>query len=170
MLRQMRSPLLSFLTAAICLGLTAAPGAAKTITVVTFNSEEGIIMLDSIKSMLPYRLFETLDARVKNDFLTQSKVYHAAGNEFRIACAGLSLDYTCAVFVYAGPHADLDFDTDMIRMRLPIETSARYAADLSPDGEPLEIVSEDGRFALTWSEGKPLTITGLPPGDRAGPN
>ena len=135
------------------LGLLLAVQTAhgRTISVVTFGSETGIVMLDSRGSVAAYRLFEQLNAPVQTIGLRQSKIYAPEDKLFRIACSGVSTDYSCAVIVYKSPHAALDFETDRIALYLPSDLAIRYRDAFLGIEDGFHFETEDGRLVIDWS-------------------
>lgn len=149
----MRKPLLLSLVACFA-ALAPQQGAqARTISVVAFQSEYGAVLLDSLESMAAFRLFESLNVDVENHVLAETKIFAPKDGSFRIACTGRGADYGCAVMVYAGNYAKLDFDTDRVELTLPSELSQRYQGVFetrAKDGA-FHFETEDGRLTIDWS-------------------
>ncbi len=144
-----KAALLSCLTCVACL---AAPGAqAKTISVVAFESEYGAVLLDSLESKAAFRLFESLNVAVENHVIAETKIFAPKDGSFRIACTGQGGDYGCAVVVYPGAHAKLDFDTDRVELTLPSEMSRAYKGVFETKGDAFHFETEDKRLTIDWS-------------------
>jgi hypothetical protein len=82
---------------------------------------------------------------------------------FRIACTGQGADYACAVIVYAGRYAALDFDSDRVELTLPTAVAKTYEGVFDAPGGGFHFETEDGRLTIDWSRDK-LHI--LAPGKR----
>lgn len=150
----MRKPLLLSLIAWIACLAALGPqqvAQARTISVVAFESEYGAVLLDSLESKAAFRLFESLNVEVQNHVLAETKIFAPKDGSFRIACTGRGADYGCAVVVYAGSHAKLDFDTDRVELTLPSEMSQRYQGVFETKGEVFHFETEDGRLTIDWS-------------------
>jgi hypothetical protein len=133
-------------------GLGAQQGAqARTISVVAFASEYGAVILDSLESMAAFRLFESLNVDVDNHVLAETKIFAPKDGSFRIACTGRGADYGCAVMVYAGEHARLDFDTDRVELTLPSELARTYKGVFDTQGGAFHFETEDQRLTIDWS-------------------
>jgi hypothetical protein len=149
----MRKTLL-FVSAACLTGIGAHEGAeARTISVVAFESEYGAVLLDSLESMAAFRLFESLNVAVENHVLAETKIFAPRDGSFRIACTGRGADYGCAVMVYAGKHAKLDFDTDRVELSLPSEVAGRYKGVFDTKSDRFHFETEDKRLTIDWSRG-----------------
>jgi hypothetical protein len=136
---------------AALLGAAGHGAAARTISVVAFQSEYGAVLLDSLDSTAAFRLFESLNVEVENHVLAETKVFAPQDGSFRIACTGRGADYGCAVMVYAGEHAKLDFDTDRVELNLPAEMSRAYQGVFDTKGDSFHFETEDGRLTIDWS-------------------
>ncbi len=136
----------------VSLGVLGPQGAqAKTISVVAFESEYGAVILDSLESMAAFRLFESLNVEVQNHVLAETKIFAPKDGSFRIACTGRGADYGCAVMVYAGEHAKLDFDTDRVELTLPSEMARDYKGIFDAKGGTFHFQTEDKRLTIDWS-------------------
>lgn len=141
-----------FSCAACLTVLGAQRGAqARTISVVAFESEYGAVLLDSLESMAAFRLFESLNVEVENRVLAETKIFAPKDGSFRIACTGRGADYGCAVMVYAGKHAKLDFDTDRVELMLPSEMARAYQGVFETKGGAFHFETEDERLTIDWS-------------------
>lgn len=129
----------------------SAPVGARTISVVTFGSKQGIVIIDSNKSIAAYRLFESINAPVTTEGLRQTKILAPEDGLFRIACSAVGADYGCAVIVYASEHADLDFDTDRVELHLPAAIAKRYAGLFATGSDRFQFETEDGQLTITWA-------------------
>jgi hypothetical protein len=139
-------------TSIACLATFSAQGAqAKTISVVAFESEYGAVLLDSLESMAAFRLFESLNVGVENHVLAETKIFAPKDGSFRIACTGRGADYGCAVMVYAGEHAKLDFDTDRVELTLPPEMARSYKDVFETKSGRFHFETEDKRLTIDWS-------------------
>ena len=78
---------------------------AKTTSVVTFNSEYGLILIDSNRSRAAFDLFESLNVPVQNGFFYQTKIFAPKDKTFRIACTSYGASHVCAVIVYPSKYA-----------------------------------------------------------------
>ena len=136
---------------------------ANTISVVAFESEYGVVLLDSLKSKAAFRLFESLNVDVENRVLAETKIFAPPDGSFRIACTGQGADYACAVIVYAGRYAALDFDSDRVELTLPTAVAKTYEGVFDARGGGFHFETEDGRLTIDWSRDK-LHI--LAPGKR----
>lgn len=137
---------------AILVGIMPVSAFAATTSVVTFESRQGIVLIDSRKSKAAYRLFESLNVPVKTIALRQTKIFAPADGSFRIACSAVSLDYSCSVIVYAGEHATLDFDTDRVELNLPADLAKDYVG-IFPNDDVFHLSTEDRRLSIDWSPG-----------------
>ena len=152
---------------AVLLTAAAAGTFAKTTSVVTFNSEEGIVLLDSLGSKAAYRLFESLNVPVEDHVVRQTKIFAPDDGTFRIVCSAFSASYVCAVVVYAGEFATLDFDRDEILLELPGHLARRYAPIFPAENGRFRFRTEDGRLTIDWSpEGLRILAPGQPIDDR----
>jgi len=124
---------------------------ARTISVVAFQSEYGAVLLDSLESKAAFRLFESLNVEVENHVLAETKIFAPKDGSFRIACSGRGADYGCAVMVYPGAHAKLDFDTDRVELTLPPEMSRTYQGVFETKGGAFHFETEDKRLTIDWS-------------------
>lgn len=136
--------------AAVLVSLATASAFAATTSVVTFESKQGIVLIDSRKSKAAYRLFESLNVPVKTVAFRQTKIFAPVDGSFRIACSAVSLDYSCAVIVYAGEHATLDFDTDRVELNLPADLAKGYVG-VFPNDNAFHLSTEDRRLTIDWS-------------------
>jgi len=124
---------------------------ARTFSVVAFESEYGVVLLDSAESKAAFRLFEALNVDVQNRFVAETKIFAPQDGSFRIACTGQGADYSCAVMVYAGRHAALDFDTDRVELTLPGEIARHYEGAFSAPAGSFHFETEDRRLTIDWS-------------------
>lgn len=156
---------LKLMLAAILLGgALGSAAAAKTTSVVTFGSKQGIILIDSRKSLAAYRLFESLNVPTQTSGLSQTKILAPDDGTFRISCMAVSTDYSCAIIVYAGTYAKLDFKTDSVELRLPASIAKTYGGLFNVAGKAqFDFETEDHRLRILWS-GQGLTI--ICPGKR----
>ena len=138
-----------FLLAAVV--VTLQPSLARTISVVTFQSERGIVIIDSRDSKAAYRLFESLNVPVVSTGIRQTKIFAPPDGSFRIACSAVSTDYHCAVVVYASEYANLDFDTDRVELNLPATVAKTYIGIFQSAADTFYFATEDGRLVLEWS-------------------
>jgi hypothetical protein len=137
---------------ACCLAFILALGAqARTFSVVAFQSEYGVVLLDSAQSKAAFRLFEALNVAVENRVVAETKIFAPTDGSFRIACTGSGADYACAVTVYAGAHATLDFDSDKVELTLPGELARRYEGVFPAAGGGFHFETEDERLTIDWS-------------------
>ena len=137
--------------------LSSLPLRAKTTSVVAFNSEYGLILIDSINSRAAFDLFETLNVPVQNGFYYQTKIFAPKDKSFRIACTAYSLNYICAVIVYPSQYSSLNFDTDEIKLKLPPHIAKNYQDKFLNAKKEFHFETEDHRFTLDWSK-KGLTL------------
>jgi hypothetical protein len=129
-----------------------APDAeARTFSVVAFESEYGVVFLDSAESKAAFRLFEALNVDVENRVIAETKIFAPQDGSFRIACTGQGADYACAVMVYAGQHAALDFDTDRVELTLPGEMARHYEGVFPAPVGTFHFETEDHRLTIDWS-------------------
>lgn len=150
----------------VLIGLSAVEtAAAKTFSVVTHGSETGIVLLDSRGSVAAYRLFERLNAPVETVGLRQTKIYAPEDKLFRIACSGVSVDYSCAVIVYKSPHAELDFETDRVELDLPPGIAARYRGAFRDAPDAFHFETEDGRLIIDWRADGMRIVAGKTPAE-----
>jgi hypothetical protein len=140
-------------TCVACLTLLGAQHSvqAKTISVVAFKSEYGAVLLDSLESMAAFRLFESLNVDVQNHVLAETKIFAPKDGSFRIACTGRGADYGCAVMVYPGKHAKLDFDTDRVELTLPSDMARAYKGVFETKSDHFHFETEDKRLTIDWS-------------------
>jgi hypothetical protein len=117
---------------------------ARTISVVA-------VLLDSLESKAAFRLFESLNVEVENHVLAETKIFAPKDGSFRIACTGQGADYGCAVMVYAGKHAKLDFETDQVELTLPPEMARSYGGVFETQGDGFHFETEDKRLTIDWS-------------------
>ncbi len=135
-----------------CVACLIGEGAqARTTSVVAFESEYGAVLLDSLESKAAFRLFESLNVEVENHVLAETKIFAPSDGSFRIACTGQGGDYGCAVMVYAGQHAKLDFDSDRVELTLPPEMSRRYQGVFETQSGAFHFETEDKRLTIDWS-------------------
>jgi hypothetical protein len=127
---------------------------ARTFSVVAFESEYGVVFFDSADSKAAFRLFEALNVEVENRVIAETKIFAPQDGSFRIACTGLGADYSCAVMVYAGRHAALDFDTDRVELTLPAELARHYEGVFPVVGGQFHFETEDHRLRIDWSRDK----------------
>jgi len=146
----MRRPLLF----AVLLTLIGQGADAKTISVVAFESEYGVVLLDSLGSKAAFRLFESLNVDVENRVIAETKIFAPPDGLFRIACTGQGADYACAVIVYAGRYAALDFDSDRVELTLPREIAQRYEGIFPAAVGAFHFETEDERLTIDWSRDK----------------
>ena len=142
---------LAALAAAMAILWSTTAALAKTTSVVTFNSEEGIVLFDSLGSKAAYRLFESLNVPVEDHVVRQTKIFAPQDGTFRIVCSGFSASYVCAVVVYAGEFATLDFDSDNIALDLPGRLAKHYAEVFPAEDGHFHFETEDGRLVIDWS-------------------
>ncbi len=135
---------------------------ARTTSVVTFGSKQGIVIIDSNGSIAAYRLFESLNAPVVSEGLRQTKILAPEDGLFRIACSAVGADYACSVIVYAGEHAELNFDTDRVELNLPGSIAKGYAKLFSSDAGRFDFKTEDGLLRISWAPDG-LHIVGVRP-------
>jgi hypothetical protein len=124
---------------------------AKTTSVVTFNSEYGLILIDSIRSRAAFDLFESLNVPVQNGFFYQTKIFAPKDKTFRIACTSYGASHVCAVIVYPSEYANLNFDTDEIRLNLPAKFAKKYTDTFPKDKSSFQLQTEDKRLLINWS-------------------
>lgn len=136
---------------------TSTTSQAKTTSVVAFNSEYGLILIDSISSRAAFDLFETLNVPVQYQFFAQTKIFAPKDKSFRIACTAYSANYICAVIVYPSKYATLNFDTDEIKLKLPSTMAKSYAGAFNQAPEKFHFATEDKRLIIDWSQ-KGLSI------------
>jgi hypothetical protein len=135
-----------------------APAVARTMSVVTFGSKQGIVLIDSRKSLAAYRLFESLNVPAETRGLSQVKILAPEDGSFRISCMAVSADYSCAVIVYPGAYAKLDFETDSVELRLPASAAKHYVGLFGAANKSrFDFETEDHRLRIAWS-GQGLTI------------
>lgn len=137
--------------AAVALAVVCANADARTISVVAFASEYGVVLLDSLKSKAAFRLFESLNVEVENRVIAETKIFAPPDGSFRIACTGQGADYACAVVVYAGSYADLDFDSDRVELTVPSGMAKTYDGIFDAPGGEFHFETEDGRLTIDWS-------------------
>jgi|GEM_PF-5635911 len=125
---------------------------AKTTSVVTFNSEYGLILIDSIRSRAAFDLFESLNVPIQNGFFYQTKIFAPKDKTFRIACTAYGASHVCAVIVYPSEYADLNFDTDEIRLNLPAKFAKTYTDTFPKDKKYFKFQTEDKRLKIDWSK------------------
>jgi hypothetical protein len=148
----MRGTALLSCVAALVVGAAVCSSAqARTISVVAFQSEYGAVLLDSLESKAAFRLFESLNVEVENHVIAETKIFAPKDGSFRIACTGQGADYGCAVVVYAGKHAKLDFDTDRVELTLPPELARSYGGVFETQGDGFHFETEDKRLTIDWS-------------------
>lgn len=133
----------------ICLFVHEAE--ARTFSVVAFESEYGVVFLDSAESKAAFRLFEALNVDVENRVIAETKIFAPQDGSFRIACTGQGAGYSCAVIVYAGRHAALDFDTDRVELSLPGEIARHYEGVFPAPVGTFHFETEDHRLTIDWS-------------------
>jgi len=136
---------------------TSTTSQAKTTSVVAFNSEYGLILIDSIQSRAAFDLFETLNVPVKYRLFSQTKIFAPKDKSFRIACTAYSANYICAVIVYPSKYSTLDFDTDEIKLKLPGTIAKSYVGAFNKAPEKFYFATEDKRLIIDWSQ-KGLSI------------
>ena len=124
---------------------------AKTTSVVTFNSEYGLILIDSIHSRAAFDLFETLNVPVQNGFYFQTKIFAPKDKSFRIACTAYGANHICAVIIYPSQYASLNFDTDEIKLKLPGTIAKNYAGTFLNAPKHFHFETEDKRLVIDWS-------------------
>lgn len=147
----MRQLLSASLALVVLLMLRGEPVEARTQSVVTFGSRAGIVFLDSLGSTAAFKLFESLRAPVVNRLVSQTKIVAPADGTFRIACTGYSADYVCAIIIYRGEHASLDFKTDRIELTLPGDIARAYGSFFEARNSRFHFETEDGRLVIDWS-------------------
>lgn len=135
---------------ALLWGLAAHPARAKTVSVVAFESEYGLILLDSIKSRAAFDLFENLNVPVEYGTFYQTKIFAPKDKSFRIVCTVYSLNHICAVMVYPGEYSRLDFDRDEIYLDLPASIAKQYAGFFTTE-DSFHFETEDKRLMIDWS-------------------
>lgn len=128
------------------------PANAKTTSVVTFNSEYGLILIDSNRSRAAFDLFESLNVPIKNGFFYQTKIFAPKDKTFRIACTAYGASHVCAVIVYPSEYASLNFDTDEIRLNLPAEYARKYEGTFPKGKNSFKLQTEDKRLLINWSK------------------
>lgn len=124
---------------------------ARTTSVVAFNSEYGLVLIDSIRSRAAFDLFESLNVPIKYGFYYQTKIFAPKDKSFRIACTAWGANHVCAVIVYPGKFATLDFDTDEIRLNLPAEIARKYEGKFPQKDGSFHLETEDKRLIIDWS-------------------
>ncbi|GJM03837.1 MAG: hypothetical protein DHS20C08_23380 [Rhodomicrobium sp.] len=124
---------------------------ARTTSVVTFNSEYGLILIDSMRSRAAFDLFESLNVPIKYGFFYQTKIFAPKDKSFRIACTAYGANHVCAVIVYPGKFATLDFDTDEIRLNLPATIARNYDGKFPKKQGSFHLETEDKRLIIDWS-------------------
>ncbi len=139
------SPLLLFIS-------PAQSANAKTTSVVTFNSEYGLILIDSNRSRAAFDLFESLNVPVQNGFFYQTKIFAPKDKTFRIACTAYGASHVCAVIVYPSEYASLNFDTDEIRLNLPAKYAKKYTNTFPKGKNSFTLLTEDKRLLINWSK------------------
>ena len=139
---------------AVLLALIGRSADAKTISVVAFESEYGVVLLDSLSSKAAFRLFESLNVDVENRFIAETKIFAPPDGSFRIACTAQGADYACAVVVYAGKYASLDFDSYRVELTLPTPLARTYEGVFEAPGGGFHLETEDGRLTIDWSRDK----------------
>lgn len=140
------APLLSLLTCSFC-----TEAGAATHSVVTFGSDMGIVFFDSRGALAAYRMFESLNVPVRNRVTTEVKIFAPEDGSFRIACQARSADYACAVVVYPGAHARLDFDTDRVELDLPGNLAKAFDGVFAATDGRFDFTTEDKRLSISWS-------------------
>ena len=143
----MRWPLLF----AVALTFISPRADAKTTSVVAFESEYGVVLLDSLGSKAAFRLFESLNIDVENRVIAETKIFAPPDGSLRIACTGQGADYACAVVVYAGKYASLDFDSDRVELTLPDAVAKNYEGVFEAPGGAFHFTTEDRRLSIDWS-------------------
>lgn len=159
-IKRFRTPMLLSLCCALALvfvSVLSLPARAQTINVVAFKSEYGVILIDSIKSRAAFDLFETLNVPVQYGFFYQTKIVAPEDKSFRIACTVYGFNHICAVMVYPGKYADLNFDTDEINLNLPPSIAKEYKGVFSKE-DKFHFETEDKRLIIDWSTAKGLSI------------
>lgn len=146
-----------FLTALVICATLSIPlfppvAHSKTTSVVAFNSEYGLILIDSIHSRAPFDLFESLNVPVQNGFSYQTKIFAPPDKSFRIACTAYGASHICAVIVYPGKYANLNFDTDEISLDLPGKIAKTYANKFPKEKTSFNFQTEDKRLIINWSK------------------
>jgi hypothetical protein len=152
----------------MALAFVAPQAEAKTFSVVAFESEYGVVFLDSSESKAAFRLFESLNVEVKNNVISETKIFAPLDGSFRIACTGQGADYACAVMVYAGAHATLDFDTDRVELTLPAELARYYEGIFPATDGAFHFETEDHRLTMDWSRERLHIVCPGRPRDRPG--
>lgn len=124
---------------------------AKTTSVVSFQSKYGLILIDSIRSRAAFDLFESLNVPVKNGAFYQTKIFAPTDNTFRIICNAYGARHVCAIMVYPGEFASLNFETDEISLSLPPRYARKYINKFAKDKNSFNLRTEDRRLLIYWS-------------------
>ena len=143
--------LVALLPVALFSLIITTEGRARTTSVVAFNSEYGLVLIDSIKSRAAFDLFESLNVPIKYGFYYQTKIFAPKDKSFRIACTAWGANHVCAVIVYPGKFATLDFDTDEIRLNLPADIARTYDGKFPKKDGNFHLETEDKRLIIDWS-------------------
>lgn len=125
---------------------------AKTTSVVSFKSKYGLILINSIRSRSAFDLFESLNVPVKNGVFYQTKIFAPKDNTFRIICNAYGANHVCAIMVYPGKFARLNFETDEISLSLPASYAKKYANRFAKDKSSFTLRTEDRRLLIFWSK------------------
>ena len=125
---------------------------AKTTSVVSFQSKYGLILINSIRSRAAFDLFESLNVPVKNGVFVQTKIFAPKDNTFRIICNAYGANHVCAIMVYPGKFASLNFETDEISLSLPASYAKKYANRFAKDKSSFTLRTEDRRLLIYWSK------------------
>lgn len=125
---------------------------AKTTSVVSFQSKYGLILINSIRSRSAFDLFESLNVPVKNGAFYQSKIFAPKDNTFRIICNAYGANHVCAIMVYPGKFARLNFDTDEISLSLPASYAKNYVNRFAKNKSSFTLRTEDRRLLIYWSK------------------
>ena len=129
---------------------------AKTYSVVTFNSEEGIIFVDGIDSTEAFHFFENLQAPIHFNYGTEIKKFVSKDEKFKVTCSAAG-KYMCAIIVYPQKEAVLDFDTNEVKLSVSGDKAKDY------DAFEKDFISKDGRLKVLKSEnGLEISFPGQP--------
>ena len=136
--------------------LSSSPLMARTYSVVTFNSEEGIIFIDGQAKEGAYDIFEALAVDVTIRGGAIKKLYTSKDKKLKISCDGPLM---CAIIVYPSNNAVLDFDTNAVHLVVNASDIENYSdlfrGDFSYNHEGL-IIEKNAKNLTISFEGQIL--------------
>ena len=97
---------------------------AYTYSVVTFNSEEGIIFIKGSSQDGAYEIFNNLAVDIVTPGGAIKKLYRSQDGLIKVACDG---PLFCAFMIYPSNNTTLNFDTNSVEFKVSGEEVRKYA-------------------------------------------